>query len=442
MKLIANATSYGVLVEVVVDERATEVPCMVYHGGEVSKRVARKTGLTQDEFSSGSKVEKPGKYFAPYGGLIPAAGRLLLAIAETLFRERGISYCFCDTDSLCPARPTHMSREEFRKRVLEVAGPDGWFQALSPYSDRDPIFALEDVNYRLLDGSSGETGSMLEPLYCLAISAKRYVLFNIVNVETIIRKIAGHGLGALRHMDDYVPSAHPLTAPEHIAAPVDEETAREARRLEAAFTAGVAGVTAENVRAAQRGVRNYGALVHGSTPRMLCDIWRIVVDCFRNGTQDKIDDIISALPQLDTPQYTQLTLSSSHLMELYPNLPNRRGFQFFATFPAPKCRVESKYVRGAPFDEHKALCGTTLYASVPPEGVTSKLIEQWKTTGDGLFRRDNNEFLHGLFDPAWQLKLQTVADKLRGYFYHGEIESSGGVGDSGARLSCPLISIS
>ena len=89
LKLIASATSYGVLVEMIVDERAAEVPCMVYHGDKVSKRVARKTAITSEaEFSSGFKVEKPGKYFAPFGGLIPAGGRLMLAIAETLFRER------------------------------------------------------------------------------------------------------------------------------------------------------------------------------------------------------------------------------------------------------------------------------------------------------------------------------------------------------------------
>jgi hypothetical protein len=73
---------------------------------------------------------------------------------------------------------------------------------------------------------------------------------------------------------------------------------------------------------------------------MLCDIWRIAIDCFRNGTQDKIDDIISALPQLRVPQYTQPALSSTHLMSSYPKLPKARGFQFFGTFPSPTCEVQ------------------------------------------------------------------------------------------------------
>jgi hypothetical protein len=88
-----------------------------------------------------------------------------------------------------------MSLEEFRKRVMEVIGPDGWFQPLSPYSDGEPLFALEDVNYKLIDDRSGEVDkSYFEPLYCWVISAKRYVLFNInERGETVIRKISGHG---------------------------------------------------------------------------------------------------------------------------------------------------------------------------------------------------------------------------------------------------------
>jgi hypothetical protein len=91
LKLLANATSYGVLVEVIVDEHEKEVPCMVYHGGETTYRVARRDHITPDgDLDAGFKSEKPGKYFAPYGGLIPAGGRLLLAIAETLARKEGL----------------------------------------------------------------------------------------------------------------------------------------------------------------------------------------------------------------------------------------------------------------------------------------------------------------------------------------------------------------
>jgi hypothetical protein len=258
-------------------------------------------------------------------------------------------------------RPPDMPRDEFRAAVQRIAGPKGWFQALSPYSDGGTLFALEDVNYRLRDDTSGKVSKELEPLFCLAISAKRYVLFNVINNQTVLRKISGHGLGGLRRIKDYDPSAHKLTKPEHIAAPLDKDT----------------------------GKRDYREIAHGSTARLLCDIWRIAVDCFRAGKQSEIDNIIGSLPQLQIPQYSQITLSSTHLLKLYPNLPNMRGFQFFVSFPAPKCPpgLDTKYIAGVPYDDHKALCGTTLYASIPAEGVTPELIEEWMVEfGMGLRR--------------------------------------------------------
>ena len=41
------------------------------------------------------------------------------------------------------------------------------------------------------------------------------------------------------------------------------------------------------------------------------------------------------------------------------------------------------------------------------------MIEEWKNTRRGIFRRDNDEFPHGLFDPEWRLRLETVAESLR-----------------------------
>jgi hypothetical protein len=66
LKLLANATSYGVLVEIIVDERKAEIPCWVYHGGEKTERKAQKKSLNSEgEREQGFKVERPGKYFAP-----------------------------------------------------------------------------------------------------------------------------------------------------------------------------------------------------------------------------------------------------------------------------------------------------------------------------------------------------------------------------------------
>jgi len=48
LKLLANATSYGILIEVIVDERAAEVPCMIYHGGEETRRAAKRKRVTEE----------------------------------------------------------------------------------------------------------------------------------------------------------------------------------------------------------------------------------------------------------------------------------------------------------------------------------------------------------------------------------------------------------
>src|SRR5947207_3399166 len=50
----------------------------------------------------------------------------------------------------------------------------------------------------LLDVNNGPETQGIEPLFCWAISAKRYALFNLNAEEIIIRKASAHGLGHLR----------------------------------------------------------------------------------------------------------------------------------------------------------------------------------------------------------------------------------------------------
>jgi hypothetical protein len=72
-----------------------------------------------------------------------------------------------------------------------------WFVPLNPY-EPDPtkgavsILEMEDQNF----SKEKATENNLEPLYCFAISAKRYALFNRDgNGKPIIRKASAHGLG-------------------------------------------------------------------------------------------------------------------------------------------------------------------------------------------------------------------------------------------------------
>ena len=182
LKILANATSYGIFVELNVEELDERGQRMCY-------------GPSGEPFAiSPSKVEEPGRYFDPLlGTLITGAARLMLAIGETLAVRSGLDWALCDTDSMALSKPQSMGNEEFLNRAKSVCA---WFAPLNPYEQKGPLFKIEDINY----GIQGEKlKDELTPLFCFAISAKRYVLFNLdADGRPIIRKASAHGLGHLR----------------------------------------------------------------------------------------------------------------------------------------------------------------------------------------------------------------------------------------------------
>ncbi|HEX4737730.1 MAG TPA: hypothetical protein VH331_09220 [Allosphingosinicella sp.] len=178
IKIAANSTSYGVFAEINLAERAKPTGLMVHSG-------------TDAPFSfDADRVEEPGKFFHPLlASLIAGAARLMLAITETLVAGSELEWSFCDTDSMAIAKPDVMGEPEFRKRVQRIVD---WFDPLNPYSFGGPILKIEDVNSRI-------GGGEFTPLYCWAISAKRYCLFNLdQGGQPVIRKASAHGLGHLR----------------------------------------------------------------------------------------------------------------------------------------------------------------------------------------------------------------------------------------------------
>jgi hypothetical protein len=180
LKELANATSYGIQVQLdVLPQTKRKKPVTVY-------------GMQTDEIST-HQIERAGAYFAgPIGALITAAGRLMVAMGEKLALDQGIYHAVCDTDSLAPARPDGMSREEFQARVSMVTD---WFNPLSPYEGRPPILEHEDENS--WQGKS-------EPLFFLGISSKRYALYNRLPDGIFrIRKFSSHGTGMWRSLPNY-----------------------------------------------------------------------------------------------------------------------------------------------------------------------------------------------------------------------------------------------
>ena len=113
----------------------------------------------------------------------------MLALNETLVEQAGLDWAFCDTDSIAIARPNNIRTDAFQSRVESIVN---WFDELNPYDFNAKILRIEDVNRDHADLKS------FKPLYCWAVSAKRYALFNLeANNRPIIRKASGHGLGHL-----------------------------------------------------------------------------------------------------------------------------------------------------------------------------------------------------------------------------------------------------
>lgn len=156
LKILANATSYGIFVELNVEELAERaIGLRFVEDGEPGR-------IEIDQY------EAPGRYFHPLlATLITGAARLMLGIAERLAIDNGLDWAFCDTDSMAFAKPQGMTEAEFQRRIRQI---QKWFQALNPYDGAGDLLKLEDANYAV---SEGKITRDLHPLFIWAISAKQ-----------------------------------------------------------------------------------------------------------------------------------------------------------------------------------------------------------------------------------------------------------------------------
>jgi hypothetical protein len=211
LKVTANATSYGIYAEMNRQESDQEhfVTCH---------------GIDAQPFTCKVKnPEVPGKYcFPPLASLITGAARLMLALLESCVTTFGGTYAMEDTDSmaivatkrgglvpclggsmLLKTKPAVIALSW--KQVDDIAAR---FAALNPY-DRNvisgSILKIEKDNF------APHTKAQRQ-LYCVAISAKRYVLFlrDRNGEPELLRKGANneedrwseHGLGHLLNPTD------------------------------------------------------------------------------------------------------------------------------------------------------------------------------------------------------------------------------------------------
>jgi hypothetical protein len=164
LKIIANATSYGIYIE---------------ENQESSKDAENITVYSLDNFPiTSNKTERQGEYFNPIiAVLLTSSARLILSIAEKIAVSKGY-FAYCDTDSVF-VDP---------KVVKEI---QDFFRPLNPYSVDTEMFKIE----------KDEDGNPLDNVMFYGISAKRYCLYRIDNGEIDILKYSTHGLGHLLNID-------------------------------------------------------------------------------------------------------------------------------------------------------------------------------------------------------------------------------------------------
>jgi len=169
LKILANTICYGIFIEVNPENKSSDVD--VY-------------GLDHHQMKV-KKTEKVGPYYNPMIGVFMTAGaRLMLATAETIVEHAGGYFAYCDTDSVFIS-PEHVEMVQ------------NFFRPLNPY-DRD---------VEMIKVETDDEGMPLHDVWFYGISAKRYVLYDMVEDASgvrvyRIRKHSAHGLGHLLKVDE------------------------------------------------------------------------------------------------------------------------------------------------------------------------------------------------------------------------------------------------
>jgi len=200
LKIVANAGAYGIFAEFnrreLPNGESEEIFLYRPDGSRFHCRVAAP--------------EEPGEFaFPPIAASVTAAARLMLSLTEHLVRNASGEYAFGDTDSMavvatktgglvpCPGGPERLPDGRDAIRALSWTQVDmirERFAKLNPY-DRSAvpgsILRLEERNF--------DPARQQKQLWCWAISAKRYALFNWHEDGTVTLpgKPIEHGLGHL-----------------------------------------------------------------------------------------------------------------------------------------------------------------------------------------------------------------------------------------------------
>ncbi|WP_158441768.1 hypothetical protein [Nitrosomonas ureae] len=351
LKFLANSTSYGVLAEFIEDD-PFEVPRSIeLHIGEAFPRPSKT-----------KQFETPGKHYSgEIASFITGGGRLLFALIERMGTDRGISHALGDTDSMVFIKPDEMSSEDFKQHVtniIDVVNP------LSPYKTGIPLLKSEDVNY---------VDDEFEPLYVLAVSSKRYALYNKRWKDDQqqwhdgirLRKCTNHGLGSYVNPPEYK-SKLPVPYAK------DDEPICTARWIDDLWTLAIRRVES--------------SIIYDDTEMIL---------------EEEIFDLLGNIPAI-----SKETVSTWEVFEQIKDIPFIRPFSFFVTLPG----IEQWMV-----DERIRLSGKSIL--VNPELLDIGYYASFSTNIDGIManltRKDNHK-------RAPQALTATLAEKVLHYFAHAE----------------------
>jgi hypothetical protein len=172
LKITANATAYGVLARFDRRHPDTHARLTIYGPDEASSEL-RPSPRGPRSLSP----EDPGPFcFPPIAATITAGARLMLALLERLVHDAGGNYAFCDTDSMAivatlPGDTIPCNTADGTNTIQALPWPTverilERFHNLNPYDPK-----LVPSPWKV------EANSLTDPLYCYAISAKRYCLY-------------------------------------------------------------------------------------------------------------------------------------------------------------------------------------------------------------------------------------------------------------------------
>ncbi|WP_144429459.1 hypothetical protein [Nitrosomonas ureae] len=361
LKFLANSTSYGVLAEFIEEDPYITPRSINLHIGQGLSRPCKT-----------KQFETPGKHYAgEVASFITGGGRLLFALIERLGKDRGIAHALGDTDSMVFVKPEGMDRDVFNQHIQDITEV---VNRLSPYREGIPLLKIEDVNY---------VDDELEPLYVLAVSSKRYALYNKRwkddtgqwHVGIRLRKCTNHGLGSYINPPEY-----------HSKLPVpyakDNDPICTARWIDDLWTLAIRRAEASPLQADNEMI-----------------------------LEEEIYNLLG-----ETPAISKETVSTWEVFKKVDDIPNIRPFSFFVTLPG----IEQWMI-----DERIRQTGQMI--QVKPElleiGYYASFSNEIDSIMESLTQKDTHK-------PVPHALTATLAEKVLHYFAHAENKAypSNGIG--------------